>query len=168
MALINCWECGKEVSRQAAACPHCGAPSEQAKKAAREAPKRERPRSQNMGCGTIVVLAVVLFLVYSMFPGLDAPAPARPTPAKQTASAELQLAANIKFAGMPGISQAEWLDGDFIIGATDNGSSWQPVADSACAWLRQQGAPAGIAVVVLEASALRNKRWSQLARARCR
>lgn len=26
MALINCSECGKEVSDKAAACPHCGNP----------------------------------------------------------------------------------------------------------------------------------------------
>lgn len=26
MALINCYECGKEISDQATACPHCGAP----------------------------------------------------------------------------------------------------------------------------------------------
>lgn len=26
MALVNCRECGKQISDQAAACPHCGAP----------------------------------------------------------------------------------------------------------------------------------------------
>lgn len=26
MALINCQECGREVSDQAKTCPHCGAP----------------------------------------------------------------------------------------------------------------------------------------------
>src|SRR3990172_7446048 len=26
MALISCWECGKKISDQAAACPNCGAP----------------------------------------------------------------------------------------------------------------------------------------------
>ncbi|MBP5518024.1 MAG: zinc ribbon domain-containing protein [Bacteroidales bacterium] len=26
MALINCRECGKQISDQAASCPHCGAP----------------------------------------------------------------------------------------------------------------------------------------------
>jgi DNA-directed RNA polymerase subunit RPC12/RpoP len=28
MALINCFECGKEISDKAASCPHCGAPLE--------------------------------------------------------------------------------------------------------------------------------------------
>lgn len=28
MALINCAECGKQVSDLAACCPHCGAPVE--------------------------------------------------------------------------------------------------------------------------------------------
>ena len=30
MALITCHECGKEISDQAAACPHCGAPEDEA------------------------------------------------------------------------------------------------------------------------------------------
>lgn len=34
MALINCFECGREISDQATACPHCGAP-----RAAKEAGK---------------------------------------------------------------------------------------------------------------------------------
>ena len=29
MALIECYECEKEISDQAAACPHCGAPKEE-------------------------------------------------------------------------------------------------------------------------------------------
>jgi phage regulator Rha-like protein len=29
MALINCYECGKEISDKAQACPHCGAPVEE-------------------------------------------------------------------------------------------------------------------------------------------
>ena len=32
MALLNCSECNKEFSNQAAACPNCGAPSKQPKK----------------------------------------------------------------------------------------------------------------------------------------
>ncbi|MDD3645769.1 MAG: zinc-ribbon domain-containing protein [Bacteroidales bacterium] len=28
MALINCFECGKEVSDKALSCPHCGVPFE--------------------------------------------------------------------------------------------------------------------------------------------
>ena len=28
MALINCHECGKEISDRAVACPHCGCPIE--------------------------------------------------------------------------------------------------------------------------------------------
>ena len=29
MALINCYECGKQVSDKASACPHCGAPMDE-------------------------------------------------------------------------------------------------------------------------------------------
>lgn len=28
MSLINCWECGKQISAQAKNCPHCGAPKQ--------------------------------------------------------------------------------------------------------------------------------------------
>jgi uncharacterized membrane protein YvbJ len=32
MAIIACWECGKEISDSAQACPHCGAPKKEALK----------------------------------------------------------------------------------------------------------------------------------------
>ena len=41
------------------------------------------------------------------------------------------------------------------------------VADSTCTWLRSRGFKGDVAVSVLDASALRNKRWKQLARQRC-
>jgi len=167
MALVSCWECGKEISQSAAACPHCGAPPKPLSSLPVPARKKQNPLNQNIGCGSLIALGVLAFLVYSIWNGgkeSSSPPPAASAPA---VSAAVQQAATAKFSGMPAISYTEWLDGDFIIAALDNGSSWQPVADSTCAWLRQQGAPAGMAVVILEASALRNKRWNQLARARC-
>ena len=47
MALVKCKECGQQVSRKAAACPACGAPT-----------KRE-----SIGCGGAVVIVVGLFFV---------------------------------------------------------------------------------------------------------
>ena len=47
MALINCTECGKEISDKAASCPHCGAPNETAP----ATPKRHNPNACSK-CGT--------------------------------------------------------------------------------------------------------------------
>lgn len=111
----------------------------------------------------IGVLALLVVL-YAMF----GPKSERAKPAPRTeASATLQADSIAQFRGMLGISSAEWVDGDFVIGVVDNGQSWQPVTESACAWLRQRGAPSGMAVVALESQALRNGKWTQMARARC-
>src|SRR5262245_36396670 len=42
MGLISCPACGKQVSQQAASCPHCGHPIEAA--AQRDVPRRSRGR----------------------------------------------------------------------------------------------------------------------------
>lgn len=106
-------------------------------------------------------------------PGMEstpvaAPAPtATPAPVSRAVSADVQQQAIERFRDQPGIRHTEWLDGDFIMAAMDNDKSWQSVADATCVWIRSRGAPEGFAVVVLEAAALQNKRWLQLARARC-
>jgi hypothetical protein len=41
MALIPCYECEKEISDQAPACPHCGAPKEALPPQTRESPLRK-------------------------------------------------------------------------------------------------------------------------------
>lgn len=46
MAIVKCRECRKDVSSEAANCPHCGAP-------VKKPPK-------TFGCGTAVVLVVVI------------------------------------------------------------------------------------------------------------
>ena len=94
---------------------------------------------------------------------IEAPKPSADAVHNQT----VRLAAVQKFVGMPLVRHSEWLGSEFIVAAHDNGQSWQPVADAACAWLRGQGYSGSVSVVVLEAAALSNKRWDQLARARC-
>lgn len=61
MALIKCPECEKEVSDKAPACPHCGAPINQAK----EKLKKAKKEPKQYGCGTLIVLAVVGFIIYA-------------------------------------------------------------------------------------------------------
>ena len=41
MALIQCYECEREISDKAPACPHCGAPKADAQ-ASKKKPKREQ------------------------------------------------------------------------------------------------------------------------------
>lgn len=154
MALIKCAECGKEISQKAASCPGCGA-----------VPK-ENLLQKNMGCGGLIFLLLAVFVIFSIWPAEPPPSPSS-KPAPALVSPEIRRLATEKFTGLPGISRTEWLDGDFIIQAAENGSSWEPVADSTCAWIRSQGAPAGFSVIVLDASAVANKRWEQLAHQRC-
>ena len=66
MALINCKECGKEVSDQAASCPHCGAPI--------HVPVPNKVTAKPNGCnGCLVLLGVFfgLFFVISVFNGVN-------------------------------------------------------------------------------------------------
>lgn len=100
-------------------------------------------------------------------PAPPARPPAPPPPAPPSRNPEIRAAAVAKFTGLPAIRHVEWLDDDFLVAALDNGKSWQPVAESMCGWLRGQGMQGDFAVVFLEAGALRNRNWTQLARARC-
>lgn len=49
MALVSCSECKKEISSDATACPHCGKP-------------QSKP-AQGVGCGTLLIVCFVGFIV---------------------------------------------------------------------------------------------------------
>lgn len=51
MALSKCKECGKEISTKADRCPHCGAP--------------QKPKQY--GCGTLILLVLVVGIFASIF-----------------------------------------------------------------------------------------------------
>ena len=99
--------------------------------------------------------------------GVSADHSAAEPPAPAYDNSEAMAAAIDRFQGLPGIRHVEWLDGDFIIAAVDNGKSWQPVAESSCHWIRSHGMRGEFSVNVLEAGALLNRKWTQLAHARC-
>lgn len=159
MGLRVCEDCRREISDRAAACPHCGNPV-------------NAVRNQPSGRAWIFAGLAVLVIIGIAWPQPESrgPAPAPPAPASTPPrmSPVIEMATVDKFTGMPGIRHVEWLDGDFIIGALDNGQSWQPVAEAACGWIRRQGAPDGFSVIVLEFGAMQNKTWRQMGRARCR
>jgi hypothetical protein len=85
MALIECKECGNEVSSKAESCPKCGAAVE----------------TKGMGCGTGIVIVFLCGIVYAaIFPSehpSTAPAPSTTTQPKETnddASSRAWIAAN--------------------------------------------------------------------------
>ena len=59
MALINCKECGKEMSSSASACPSCGKPAEDVAKKERS---KKRGNVQGAGCLIIIVGFVLMLL----------------------------------------------------------------------------------------------------------
>ena len=169
MALIQCKECGKEISDQAQACPHCGAPVRAATQSAPANVAPKRPLSGASGCLIVIVLVVVFLTIRSC---TEEPAPAgvevsSVQPVASPAATALRDAALAKFTGISLIRHAEWVDDELWLAVSDNGSPWQPVADQACAWMRGQGMTGSLQVKVVDAAALANKRAEQLAYARC-
>ena len=67
MALVNCKECGGQVSKKAEACPHCGAP------------RKKKPQHKS-GCGSVLVLLVLLVILATQIEPEDP----TPTNAKDT------------------------------------------------------------------------------------
>ena len=58
MALIKCKECGTEISSKAEACPKCGAKN-----------------VKHYGCGTIIIILIVVAIFTSIFSGSNTPTP---------------------------------------------------------------------------------------------
>lgn len=64
MALVNCSECGKQISDKAAACPQCGAPVHGTSVAPQRPAGQPRKKSSHIGClPTLIVIFVTLWLV---------------------------------------------------------------------------------------------------------
>lgn len=59
MALITCDECRKEISEEAATCPHCGAPTKYGKKQSKKERRNKRGNIQGAGC-LLIILAFIL------------------------------------------------------------------------------------------------------------
>lgn len=59
MSLVSCKECGKEISDEAASCPHCGAPTVWGKKQAKKERRKRRGNVQGAGC-LLIILAILL------------------------------------------------------------------------------------------------------------
>jgi len=88
MALINCSECGKQVSDQAAACPHCGAPvADRAAGTAKSASgKKESIGKTKIGCLPLILIGFVVFAVWGALDDAERRSTAPNRPAGQTAT----------------------------------------------------------------------------------
>jgi len=68
MALLNCKECGKQISSAAPACPHCGAPMTSAAPTATATSKKADQRQTRIATGIFWVLVIGFFLwLYNSF-----------------------------------------------------------------------------------------------------
>jgi hypothetical protein len=79
MALIDCQECGKQISDKASACPNCGAPvSAASSQAAPVIPKKQgsSPTTKVLG---VIVLAMLLFVLWGMWRSVTNDKAAPPT-----------------------------------------------------------------------------------------
>lgn len=76
MSLINCPECGKQISDAASACPHCGyplspAPAPQAPRTLRSTPLEEVKTNHSAGVALIVVaLLLIPIIIYGFMFGI--------------------------------------------------------------------------------------------------
>ncbi len=61
--LIDCTACGREVSKNAAACPHCGEPFKEPEKII----IKEKKERQNIGCGGGFLIIIFLLWFASLF-----------------------------------------------------------------------------------------------------
>lgn len=66
MALINCVECGNQVSDTAAACPKCGASPGAAKKS-------QSILQKPIGCGTLLLFLFVVWVFWPSAPKVQSP-----------------------------------------------------------------------------------------------
>lgn len=64
MAIGQCRECGKDVSTEAASCPHCGAPNPVASAAAE--PEKKQEIGFVAGCLMVVMLFVIVVIFAAM------------------------------------------------------------------------------------------------------
>lgn len=64
MTLIECPECGEEISDKAESCPHCGVPIAPSQKSGGEG---DNFLTRNRGCGDIVIFGDPLFVVLLLF-----------------------------------------------------------------------------------------------------
>lgn len=93
MALIKCPECEGQLSDKATTCPHCGYSQTTKKPIPKPLPPIKK-ESKQYGCGTIILLLVVVAIFYSLFDTSERTKPVAskpPTQAPKLSAAETEL-----------------------------------------------------------------------------
>lgn len=68
MALINCPECGKEISNKAASCPHCGYPL-LSEDASRLEEARRKDKQFLIRIGGLLLIGIAAILAFAFWCG---------------------------------------------------------------------------------------------------
>lgn len=68
MALINCPECGKEISNKAAFCPHCGYPL-LSEDASRLEEARRKDKQLLIRIGVLLLIGIAAILAFAFWCG---------------------------------------------------------------------------------------------------
>lgn len=68
MALINCPECGKEISDKAASCPHCGYPLP-SKDASQLEEARRKDKQALVKIGALLLIGIAAILAFAFWCG---------------------------------------------------------------------------------------------------
>ena len=63
MALIECRECGEEISKKAEMCPKCGSPTEWGKKVKRKERNKRKGYVQGAGCLLIIIYLIRVSII---------------------------------------------------------------------------------------------------------
>lgn len=121
MALIDCEECGKEISDKAKACIHCGAPTEQEEEYIPPSSKEykskfgevEKPKRTFIGkIIKFIFIAFNIFMAWWMFEGMSGASDVISTSGNQYEKAGAQIGTAIGFSFILGV----WALGDIILG----------------------------------------------------
>ena len=63
MALIECKECGKEISKKAEMCRNCGSPTQWGKKVKRKEQNKRKGYFQGAGCLLIIIYLIRVSII---------------------------------------------------------------------------------------------------------
>jgi predicted nucleic acid-binding Zn ribbon protein len=86
MALVTCQECGKDVSSEAAACPHCG-----------YSRKPQVKKKKRFRWSVILITVILALLAVMMLGKIGEHAPAEMTESEKKANAKFAIEANKRF-----------------------------------------------------------------------
>jgi hypothetical protein len=99
MALIKCKECSKEISSEAATCPHCGV-------------KVKKSSSLGSGCLLVLVIVVVLGAITSL---MDSTPSITPRPAKESKTPVVSIAHNSTAIELTNDGTPDWKTAEVYI-----------------------------------------------------